>query len=65
MVVCLQGPIGIVGLIRALEKGCGGKLAQGGVLTLLLTRFLTLVTAFFNIGDCPERCKFLFLATNK
>jgi hypothetical protein len=36
--------VGILGLIRAPQRGCRGKLAQGGVLTLLLTCFLTLVT---------------------
>jgi hypothetical protein len=36
--------VGIVGLIRAQQRGCGGRLAQGGVLTLLLTCSLTLVT---------------------
>jgi hypothetical protein len=36
--------VGIVELIRAPQRGCRGKLAQGGVLTLLLTCLLTLVT---------------------
>jgi hypothetical protein len=36
--------VGIVGLRRAPQRGRRGKLAQGGVLTLLLTCLLTLVT---------------------
>jgi hypothetical protein len=42
--------VGIVGLIRAPQRRCGGKLAQGGLLTLLLTCLLTLVTVQSDVN---------------
>jgi hypothetical protein len=42
--------VGIVRLIRAPQKGCREKLAQDGVLALLLTCLLTLVTVQIDVN---------------